>query len=659
MKIKSTCILLFVLILFAARRTEAQQQTVLLNENFDGWQYNIYGGWLNDFSGPVPWESQQPAYIGRYYGFMNPENKNGPNRIAFISDCGLGDFNDSNVLLASPYLDFTNTPGLWLQYDSYFYKDTSNGFVESGTVQITTDSGATWSNVQSVPALRDTSQYKTWHINLSQYYNNATHKVRIGWRYRDGGGACMPGWAIDNAKVYVPFHKDLQMVSIDESDSFTSYVQQNQPISLSGAVYNAGLDTATAFLIQYQYGSGPVFTDTVSNVVLPQFTFLKFRHPIPYSPPGIGNYRLKMWVKLAGEQYPANDTLPVIIRGTSFMPQKLLTIESGTGTWDSACPRQIVYMDALEHSDYPASLISAHDDDPMSIPAYTEFLFLTRYNYTPYFLFDRRMSVDATTLITQPGVLFSQFDKQRSYFGFADISLDPTYYSGGLTIRATVKPAIDLQGDYRLALVLTEYGVTGSGAGYDQQNGFANNARGPMGGFENLPDPVPAAQMHYDRVARTITPDPGGKAGCLPMSMLHDQSYSCLLSANLDPSWNRGKMKAIVLLIRAGDSSIVNSQQLHIPGLGITGISAADNVRLYPNPATNNVTLSLELPAADNVKIEVTDITGRSIVSQQQQSLHAGAHQYNYSTQSWPAGIYLVTLQTGRGRQTLKLDVVH
>ena len=54
-------------------------------------------------------------------------------------------------------------------------------------------------------------------------------------------------------------------------------------------------------------------------------------------------------------------------------------------------------------------------------------------------------------------------------------------------------------------MALTEDGVRRvMTSGYNQVNAYAGNALGPMGGFESLPNPVPAAQMVYDHVARVL-----------------------------------------------------------------------------------------------------------------------------------------------------------
>ena len=72
-------------------------------------------------------------------------------------------------------------------------------------------------------------------------------------------------------------------------------------------------------------------------------------------------------------------------------------------------------------------------------------------------------------------------------------------------------------------MILTEDGVTGTSSDYAQANAYANNANGPMGGYENLPNPVPASQMVYDHVGRAIPTGYDGVAGSIPANVVSNE----------------------------------------------------------------------------------------------------------------------------------------
>jgi hypothetical protein len=73
-------------------------------------------------------------------------------------------------------------------------------------------------------------------------------------------------------------------------------------------------------------------------------------------------------------------------------------------------------------------------------------------------------------------------------------------------------------------------------AGWSQSNAYAGGGSGEMGGFEILPNPVPASQMVYDHVARTILPSFTGQSGSIPSSVSMGEVHSYTFSVTVDPS---------------------------------------------------------------------------------------------------------------------------
>jgi hypothetical protein len=342
------------------------------------------------------------------------------------------------------------------------------------------------------------------------------------------------------------------------------------------------------------------------------------------------------------------------------MPQKKLVIEEGTGTWNEQAPRGIVYMHSLDTLDNTPTRIAVHAEDIMGQKDYSDYLYYMDQTFQPYFIFDRRGAVP-------PAEFYERYLNERRYFGFADIGINAAAAGGYLTVDAVIKPAVDLSGKYRVALVVTEDGVTGTTTDYDQVNGFAAfrprggiHYPGPMGGFESKPDPVPASDMVYDYVARSITPAPEGHPTCLPTSMQAGQSYTCKVNASYSSKWDFGKLNAIVLFIRDSDSTILNSKTVPFRALGVESIAGAGKcMLLHPNPAGTSTSVSFHLASRAHTALSVTDLTGRMVAQYPAAWLEAGDHRMDLQVGAWPAGLYFVTLDTGSGKETVKLSVVH
>lgn len=647
MKKTFTLFSLFVFLSFAAN---AQQ--VLFSENFDGYPgYNITNWTLTNT--PVnadPWSAGLPYLIGGAC-FTPPGHTGSTDKIAGLVDqtCTLPNHED-DVFMYSPAINFSNISDAWLRFDSYFLHAANGGKTECGRVEVSTDNGATWNIVYYTPAY--TYGFKTWYVDLSAYAGNPN--VRIGFRYSDSGQV-MRGWMVDNIAVFAPTHLDLSLLKITPEDSLLRYSSPNDPVHFGGTVYNAGIDTIHAFDVKYQLNNGAITSQSFSGLNIPAFNNYDFTFTSPAYAPGTGIYPVKMWVQMAGDTAHHNDTLLSDIRGMAFRPYKRLVVEEGTATWNKWSPRGMVWMDSLKRmaaaQDIDVCQISVHDNgDPMRVADYQTFLYELRYYYVPYFLFDRRENVD-------PDSFFVAFNKQKNYFGFADLELSSSQQGNALTVVANVKPAIDMHCDCRVALIITEDDVQGPSPDYDQKNNYAGGSV-VMGGFENKPDPVPAADMHYNFVARNTAPSPAGQQGILPLNMSAGGSYPVTIETTLDNAWDKSKLHATAILVRYDDSTILNGNHIIAP-LAVPHYAAQINtISLYPNPAADYSNLRFELTKENKVAITVTDITGKTLYATQATNMTAGAHELTIPTTGFANGIYFVNLKTTSGNETIKLQVM-
>ncbi len=621
----------------------AQAQRILFAENFNGYpQINfnypwITGGTANAF----PWRCDIP-YLIFGVGFLDFDNDT---KVAGT----IGNSRNGDALLGTPRFNMGGVPHPWLSYDSYFLKFKNGGKTESATVEISLDNDSTWTVLKAAPVSTNRSMVRTY-IDLSAFAGN--NLVRLGFRYSDSLTP-MAGWLVDNIKVFEPSEHDIALIHAYPEDTMLSYYQAPSSVSLSGTVMNAGTSAITSFTIIYSDGASPMKLYNVGGVNIAPFDTFHFVHSIPYDLTAVGKRSLKMWAALPGDTIRSNDTLGLSLRGAKFIPTKKLTIEEGTGTWNIQAPRGYVFMHALDTLGEPPTRISIHTNDIMGQKAYADYLYYMDQNFTPYFLFDRRGPV-------RPSTFFTTYEKQRNYFGFAEINFVATTVAGHMSLDAYIRPAIDLPGNYRLALVITEDGVHGTGSEYEQANGFAGGNAGPMGGFENLANPVPASAMKYDYVARSISPGPEGRAGCLPANMIAGQTYSCNLHGIYSPESPTTRLNASILLIRDSDSTILNSKSVAFRSLGLDNIAGGQwPMQVYPNPAGSSATVAFELPSRMLSALCATDITGRTVYQSPSGWMDAGTHKLELDVNGLSPGMYFITLEAGGQRATKKLSVVH
>jgi hypothetical protein len=88
----------------------------------------------------------------------------------------------------------------------------------------------------------------------------------------------------------------------------------------------------------------------------------------------------------------------------------------------------------------------------------------------------------------------------------------------------------------------------------------------------------------------------------------------------------------------------------------VNNISESVAMSVYPNPAADAFTLALDLAAAEDVSVYVTDLSGRLMAQQSNQSDNTEIRM-PFQTSRWPAGVYVMQIRIGTGVYTQKVVV--
>lgn len=81
------------------------------------------------------------------------------------------------------------------------------------------------------------------------------------------------------------------------------------------------------------------------------------------------------------------------------------------------------------------------------------------------------------------------------------------------------------------------------------------------------------------------------------------------------------------------------------------------NLNVFPNPAGDNAQLNFQLTAETEVTINVNDVTGKLVYSENKGSLAHGRHFATINTAALANGFYTIAVQTKNGTSTTKLIV--
>lgn len=82
-----------------------------------------------------------------------------------------------------------------------------------------------------------------------------------------------------------------------------------------------------------------------------------------------------------------------------------------------------------------------------------------------------------------------------------------------------------------------------------------------------------------------------------------------------------------------------------------------NSVKVYPNPAANVTVLDIAVADAGNAVVNIYDMNGRKVYSNNMGTLTEGAHQMKLDCTNYAPGVYLVNVNIGRNTATSKLIV--
>lgn len=308
-------------------------------------------------------------------------------------------------------------------------------------------------------------------------------------------------------------------------------------------IRNKGYGPITEFSMEIA-GTGTV--ETISNINVPfNGTYTTDAFSTPVSSLGLNTFDLQL--ELNGDADMSNNSGEFEMYGLTEVPFKRVVIEEGTGTWCGWCPRGTVAMDqAGAQFQDSIVLIAVHNGDPMAVAAHDDGLDLSGY---PGGRADR---------VAMPGMSFPAveafFDAFKNNRPLSDVSGLASYDAAADEVNLTVSvtprtPIENLESQYKISVVAIEDWVTGTGSGYSQSNFYSGGNQGPMGGYENKANPVPASEMVYRYVSRGFVSGGFDGEALLQGSVSENETIEVNLDYSVPSNVAIGNLSFAVLLI--------------------------------------------------------------------------------------------------------------
>lgn len=586
------------------------------------------------------WTSTDLDGDGKEWANINASGANsafGPGSLVSFSYSGVPLTPDN--LVTSPLIDLSNVTAS--NVNLLFDMMTDPDYPEDKYSVYVTTSNSSSAIISSTPAYTETptGDFKKRIINLTPYIGQ---QVYLSFRHYDCTDQNF--LIIDNIQVKTISDKDVALTKVD----LGRYGIINNDYSIKATVKNNGNETLNNITLNWNDGTNDHLSTIALTTPLQSGQEATITHPTSVSYSSIVEKTINTTITLvngAADSTPSDNSLSKPYNTVSQNSPKKVVLEEGTGTWCGYCPRGAVTMNYMD-TNYPNDFIgiAVHNGDPMQV---------NEYNTGAAFEGFPGLHVDRA-LFNQPvdnSEMSNHVNTRKMLVTPAQIDASATLSGNALTITpsATFRTGFS-NADFRFSVILVEDDVHGTASGYDQSNYYSGGALGPMGGYENLPNPVPAAQMTYDHVGRMILGGYTGQAGSIPSILSDGQTASYTFNTTIPATYDTSKIKAVVLLLDATTGEIVNARSFTMNTLGTTEAQTnANYLTIYPNPTTDFI----KVQANHNVDLTFYDMSGKLVL----QKLNVSPDK-NISVQGLTKGTYLVSIkEKGFETKTKKLII--
>lgn len=644
-------------------------QAQIMSENFDALNVGDYMGTVS----PTYWTTWSGAVGGAEdVQVTNAQANSGSNSIHFSSTAATGGPQDVVIDFGQQFTDgiFTYESAMYVAAggNAYFNFQATQTIGQTWALNLNAD-GGTISIDDGVTANLAVGSYTpaTWfdvkiEANLTlNLWKASIDGVEIGtWTNAVNTVASVDLFPIQGSDFYVDdISFDHQPYTLPANNAAVSGIDMGSNIVGIDAmptvtVVNAGANAITSFDVTVDY-NGNQYTENVTgqNLASTSSMDVTFATAIPLVSGNMNVVATVSNVNGAGaDDDPSDDAITIAIDPVVPAPGKIVVGEEGTGTWCPWCVRGTVFMDRFEQDYGPFwAGIAVHNGDPMVVTDYDSALGALISGY-PSALVDRGGDVD-------PSAMTNDFFDRLQTAPTAILSTTSTWDAATreLTVTLTADFQDDANDNYKLAVVLTEDGVTGTGSGFAQANAYAGGGNGPMGGYENLPSPVPAAQMVYDHVARAIEPSFGGDATSFPAVVNNGESHSKTYTFTLPTDWDEQNIHIIGMMMDP-TGRIDNASKGIIDDLAsVTDLEQTfKGFGVYPNPASTFAIVEMELEATSDVQLRLLDMSGKEIAARNYGAVETSST-IQLNTADMNAGVYLVELTVNGQRMTKRLVI--
>lgn len=607
----------------------------IFSEDFEA-STNLPTGWMQyNVDGKTP--ASGVNFMGTNAWVIRNYSTSGLSKVA-VSTSYYTPASTSNDWLVTPKITLPGGSNYVLSYD---VMAPDADFADNYELWVTTAGNTvadfTNSGTKLLAEVGNPGEIKAKYINLTAY---AGQDIYLAFRNVANDMYLL---VVDNVKVAVLNADDVVL----EKVAHNRLSLKNVNNTVKYTVFNKGSNAVTSLKVKYSDGTNDV--EETINVSIPAFGTKDVQFTTPLNYATVVEKKLSHEVLLVNgnaDTDPSNNTADTTKFNTiSENYTKNVVIEEGTGTWCGWCPRGAVAMEYM-YNNYPDRFIgiAVHNGDPMTVTAYDNGADFSGF---PSSNVDRAIlgaDVDQSAFQTY-------YNNRKDLPTLTAVSGTVTSNGNDLTIVASASfNTIITDANLRLGVVMVEDNVTGTASGYAQTNYYADNAAGNMGGFESLPDPVPADQMVYNHVGRALLGGYAGQTGSIPTTISESTVATYTFNYTIPAVSEKNNMSAVILVIDNETGEICNATKVSAAAVSATSLSAANPLTVYPNPTSKMLNVSLDAVIGDYT-ISVYDLTGKKLVENSVKAT-TGVQSSTVDVSTLAKGNYIVSVATAEKSYT-------
>lgn len=592
-------------------------QTTFLNENFNGtglpagWTQQTAatdGGWKVGANTAIQSQSFPiPAFQGNMVGTNDD-----------ACNC-----NKANEFLITPTIDLNGASAALLSFDIFYGNLTYQGATENFSVRVSTDDGATFTLVQTIPGeLAWTNRL----VDLSAYVGQ---QIKVGFRYDDGGG-WLYGAALDNIKIYEPVQRDIAGISMPVAE----YVLNNTAMNFAGTVQSLGSEQVTSMRLNYSVNNGPVVSHVLNGLSINLTNTYNFSHPTAWTPSAVGNYTIKFWVdQINGnsDQNNANDTITRTTYAASSLTQRKVLFEQFTsstcGPCASADPTIAQYLNANGVNTPNGKVVAAkyHVNIPSACSGTTA---ETQTRQQFYGVNSAPASRLGGNAFAGHPLNITQAMIDAEYARPAIFTIVPTgvFQNNNLTVTVDVTSLVDFTGAGNVLHVVV----------------FENNV--PRSAFST----ATTNQQNFTYVVRKMLPNANG-TNMPNMTAGQSQQFTFNHTITNLMAGNLTNISVVAFIQRTSTREVYQANHAAFTGnVGVNEITM-DPLSLvaFPNPTNADANIMFTAETA-NASVQVVNALGQAVYTSTLGAIN-GTEVVNIPADKLSEGLYMINVSTAEG----------